>query len=1132
MATKTFNITKDATFVKSYGYFNGGDQHHPVGKWDPTTGLDWISRALLYAPVSFTGMTTITEARLHAFKHTSSVHHAKGTGTVTFHIGRVTKSWGESSFGTSGGGENQWGGSGATVMTTEHTNTLDKTYDNSLADGNEDSLDITDIVLDWFNGSPNYGIMLWADDEDNASGALEYYSRESSGFDPYIEITYSTNNPPNAPANLNPSGSEIVNTGTVVTVSGTQSDNDGDKLNRVDIIVYKDDGSTQVLRDTYSPSSPANTFSRKVNVPEGNAFYKWKARTRDTNNDWGPYSSLQRFKANTKPSAPTISLKESPTSDVMTLTPSFILAHNDADPNDDAAAYRIVLQLADGTAVWDSGDITITPASTVTKLYNGPALSWQTAYRWHARTKDENGSWSSYASYSSFTTHATGVPVNLSPSGNDGSDSLTPTFVGTRASSQDSIASYQIILYASDGVTQLWDSGTLTSGITSGTSFSKLYNGTALSNSTTYKWKVRVTGSKGGTSAYSALQTFVTPGASVVTPTAPKGGPITTLTPAFTGTWSGDTLNAIQILLYDVDDNLLRDTGTISVTVGSSYSWTYTGAPALQWATSYKYQIRARRNSDNQWQSYSGKIGFFTDIAGQCVPTAPINDSWETSLTPTFTGNTSNSETISTFRILLYESDGTSLVWDSGDLAGSGTSFSKVYNGPALVRGRTYRWQGRYIKSGGTGATGIYSALQSFHINAEPDGPSIMLPPTGSSVADTLNPSFTASYDDQDLAAWGDFPTNFEVEVYNNSTDALVGTQSLSTGLVAAQNTIVWPQASTTYLIDSFSRTVVDSWGDNSEGTWLLEGPATTFDVNGSVGTMNLNALGATRAGYFLGLGALNSDTVARFQANKMPVGGPITAFVIARSQAQKHKYQTEVQCHPDGHVVVAFAKHLADTTYVSIGTDNTVARETFVDNTWFWIRLQAEGTNPTTLRARVWRDGTVEPTGWDNTVTDSEATLQTGGGTDIRAHLDPGTTNYPILISWDDLVVRSIGTSSLAYETTYKWRARYTDSKSAVGNWSSFATLKLSQGSLVTITSPTADLTTPLVDVTWTFTSPSGKSQASYRITVTDTADDILVHDSGWIVSGATSYSLPGGILSFGHTYEFTVEALDTDGV
>src|SRR5207244_1783281 len=50
------------------------------------------------------------------------------------------------------------------------------------------------------------------------------------------------------------------------------------------------------------------------------------------------------------------------------------------------------------------------------------------------------------------------------------------------------------------------------------------------------------------------------------------------------------------------------------------------------------------------------------------------------------------------------------------------------------------------------------------------------------------------------------------------------------------------------------------------------------------------------------------------------------------------------------------------------------------------WVRAEFQGTNPTTVLARAWLDGTTEPTSWLLNRTDSTAAEQVAGAVGVRA--------------------------------------------------------------------------------------------------------------------------------------------------
>ena len=903
MASTTIYANKGARIALngSTSLGAGASDYLPVGLY---SGYKY--RSLVAFSYSFTGWTGISGATLHL--RTSGQFYVAFGSDPDIYVSRQTSNWSEgSSSGLSGSNAVEW--SNQPSITSTNRATLDV----STAENTWVTVDITALMQDALAAGVFYGLTIMAVDETTATDVTEFYSDDTTSK-PYISITYTTNSAPNAPTGLTPTGDTTQHT-LLPTLAGTFSDPDaGDSLSGVQIRVYADDGTT-LKWDSGTLTASGSSFSKVYAGPAltGNTFYRWQARTKDAAGAWGAYSALQRFKVNSVPTAPSLSISGS-ASDQTTLTPSLIFTHNDADATDQnmLGYHVIVYRSSDGSVMWDTGDVSVSATHTKTLTYAGAALSWQTAYNWKARTKDSNGAWGSYSSNATFTTHTTSTPTGLSPTGSAIASSLTPTLVAGRGSSGDTLASAEVEVYASNGTTLIWASGTFTAGVTA-TGFSKVYAGSALSSATTYKWRARVTGAIGGTSAWSALQTFITPDTNTPTITTPIGPGITDLTPDMTFT-RGVNFNRHELFVYADDGTTLLFSDTPSTyTATGSKTVTYAGT-ALAYGETYKWKVRVSADGGTNWTSFAGLVAFETDVAGIPTLTAPIDDSWETTLTPTFTGDTESAEVISTYRILLYASDQTTLIWDSGDLAGSGTSFSKVYNGStALTKGAQYFWQAKYAKSGPV--PGGYSALQSFHVNADPSAPSNMNPAPGAVVADTLTPDFKATFEDDDVTEWGDTPSVYDVEVYRASDDTLMHALTDSSALETGENTL-------------------------------------------------------TRA---------------------------------------------------------------------------------------------AEGT-------------------------------------------------------------------ALSYEVEYYWRARYTDSKSAAGTWSPTRIFKPSQSPTATATAPGATITSPSFDVTWTFSSPSGKTQKSYRVVVTRTSDDVVIYDTGVVLSAATSWTMPTGYLLNTVEYNFVVTLTDTD--
>jgi hypothetical protein len=68
---------------------------------------------------------------------------------------------------------------------------------------------------------------------------------------------------------------------------------------------------------------------------------------------------------------------------------------------------------------------------------------------------------------------------------------------------------------------------------------------------------------------------------------------------------------------------------------------------------------------------------------------------------------------------------------------------------------------------------------------------------------------------------------------------------------------------------------------------------------------------------------------------------------------------------------------------------------------------MQVTGTNPTTVRLKVWPATGTEPAAWQTTATDTTAALQNPGAVGLTAYLSGSVTNGPIVLRLDDVSAR-----------------------------------------------------------------------------------------------------------------------------
>jgi PKD repeat protein len=234
-----------------------------------------------------------------------------------------------------------------------------------------------------------------------------------------------------------------------------------------------------------------------------------------------------------------------------------------------------------------------------------------------------------------------------------------------------------------------------------------------------------------------------------------------------------------------------------------------------------------------------------------------------------------------------------------------------------------------------------------------------------------------------------------------------------ASGSLTRTVTVTAPPAPTLLAADDFGRTLTSGWGTaDLGGAWTLTGRAGSASVSDGVGVITMSG---PSVGSRVNLGAPISDDVdlrSSMSLDKVPVGGTtgMTESVILRANADGD-YRAKVQIMPGGAVKAALYRLDAAGTQTALARLVTVTGLTYQAGDVLSIRAQATGTSPTTLRAKVWPQGTPEPDGWTVSAQDSASGLQTGGGIGFMSYLNAGVTNGPIKSLHDDVRVRAAST-------------------------------------------------------------------------------------------------------------------------
>lgn len=237
-------------------------------------------------------------------------------------------------------------------------------------------------------------------------------------------------------------------------------------------------------------------------------------------------------------------------------------------------------------------------------------------------------------------------------------------------------------------------------------------------------------------------------------------------------------------------------------------------------------------------------------------------------------------------------------------------------------------------------------------------------------------------------AAGGDYDVTLTV------TDQLGATDTV-TRQVSVTSTDV-PLA-----LDSFDRTVGSGWGSAEVGGAWTPNASANLTVAGGRGLIRMAAAGS---GPSIALGSVSSSDIelrTTLGLDKASTGSGV--YVSARPRiTAAGSYHANVRYLSNGGVSLILGR-VVGSTETTLQTV-TVAGLSVAAGDRVNVKVQAFGTSPTTIRAKVWAVGATEPTAWTASVTDSTSGLQTAGWIGFKAYLSGSATNAPVVASFDDL--------------------------------------------------------------------------------------------------------------------------------
>lgn len=207
---------------------------------------------------------------------------------------------------------------------------------------------------------------------------------------------------------------------------------------------------------------------------------------------------------------------------------------------------------------------------------------------------------------------------------------------------------------------------------------------------------------------------------------------------------------------------------------------------------------------------------------------------------------------------------------------------------------------------------------------------------------------------------------------------------------------------------DSFGRTVGTgtSWGtlDDSGGDWLSSGQS-QFSVGSGFGSANIASANTDYLQHLPSIYIDPQDVKVKVRLDKIPTGtgGEVQTHVRLRTVMESGAWEYRINAiwRVGSGLLMQIDKIVNGSFSGQINGSTPTVDASPLANTDYWIRAQANGT---TIRAKMWKDGTAEPGTWTVTVTDSSISGDASVG--IRSWANGSVTNLPILSSYSEFSV------------------------------------------------------------------------------------------------------------------------------
>ena len=205
--------------------------------------------------------------------------------------------------------------------------------------------------------------------------------------------------------------------------------------------------------------------------------------------------------------------------------------------------------------------------------------------------------------------------------------------------------------------------------------------------------------------------------------------------------------------------------------------------------------------------------------------------------------------------------------------------------------------------------------------------------------------------------------------------------------------------AVTTLASDSFNRTVVRRPRDRRPGrSWTQSAHAANLSVAPGVASFTIATAGTDATAFLAAYRTRTPRPMSLSTTDKAGTGGGIYAYVAGRRISVNNEYHARSE-YRRLKVTLSLSRFTGSSTDAAIGTAVCLTGVTYTPGLQLRVRFQVTGTNPTTLRLKVWNASQAEPAAWQITATDNTAVLQAKGPAGLRGYLSGSATNAPVVL-------------------------------------------------------------------------------------------------------------------------------------